>query len=159
MTSPCRILLVEDSEHDVFFFHQAMKKAKVTMPVEVVSDGAAAISYLSGDPPYSDRTRFPLPSIILLDLKLPKKSGHEVLEWVTADSKLRNIQVLVLTSSFEEADVRRAYDLGAGLYIVKPVTQNILRNLIRAIAGYCHDPEDGTHKDLAAFALPRPKSA
>lgn len=158
MASPCRILLVEDSEHDVFFFHQAMKKAAVTMPVEVVSDGMAAISYLSGDPPYSDRMQFPLPSIIVLDLKLPKKSGHEILEWLRSDSKFQDTQVLVLSSSFEDADVRRAYDLGAGLYIVKPVNQNILRNLIRAIAGYCHDPEDGTHKDLAAFALPRPKS-
>jgi DNA-binding response OmpR family regulator len=159
MTRPCRILLVDDSEHDVFFFHEAKKRAAVTFPVEVVSDGVAAISYLSGDPPYSDRTRFPLPSIILLDLKLPKKSGHEVLEWLKADSNFRDIQVLILSSSFEEADVRRAYDLGAALYIVKPVGLNILTNLIRAIAGYCHDPEGGTPKDLAAFALPRPRSA
>jgi len=160
MTDPCRILLVEDSEHDVFFFHQAMKKTAVALPFEIASDGAEAISYLAGDPPYSDRTRFPLPSIVLLDLKIPKKSGHEVLEWMKADLKLRDIQVLIFTSSSEKADVRRAYDSGADLYIVKPVSQNMLRDLIRAIAGYCVDPEDGSHrKDLAAFALPRPASA
>ena len=114
MRVPSRLLLVEDSDDDVFFFQQAMKKAALTLPVEVVSDGAAAISYLAGDPPYSDRTRFPLPSIVLLDLKLPKKSGLEVLEWLRADSRFQDIQVVMLTSSFEEADVRRAYVLGAG---------------------------------------------
>ena len=76
------VLLVEDSEHDVFFFRQCMKKAGASFPLQVAVDGAAATDYLSGAEPYSDRDRYPLPRLILLDLKLPKRSDFELLQWL-----------------------------------------------------------------------------
>jgi CheY-like chemotaxis protein len=156
--APGVVLLVEDSEHDVFFFRQCMKKAGVNFPLEVAVDGAAATDYLSGAAPYADRARHPLPRLILLDLKLPKKSGFEVLEWLRADAQVRDVRVIILTSSAEKPDIRLAYDLGAVLYIAKPIGMDALRDLVKAIAAYWEDLERGPQADLVAFAVPRPGS-
>ncbi|WP_088889918.1 response regulator [Leptolyngbya ohadii] len=114
------ILLVEDNPKDVFLVQRALRKAQVTSPLQVVNDGDAAVQYLSGEAPYSDRTAYPLPVFVLLDLKLPRRSGAEVLRWIRQQPHLRRLPVVVLTSSREYADVNGVYDLGANAYIVKP---------------------------------------
>jgi two-component system, response regulator len=114
------ILLVEDSPADVELTVRALRKANIANPVHVVSDGAAAIEYLLGGDGEEGRVGV-LPRLILLDLKLPKVDGLEVLRRVKADERARTVPVVVLTSSREEQDLVRSYHLGANSYIVKPV--------------------------------------
>ena len=114
------ILLVEDSENDADTLKRTLKKAKIANPLEVVTDGREAMAYLSGDGRFADRARFPLPFLVLLDLKLPKRDGFEVLQWMRGQSQLADIPVIVLTVSNDGSDHQRAYALGARSYLVKP---------------------------------------
>ncbi|MBE9104651.1 response regulator, partial [Nostoc cf. edaphicum LEGE 07299] len=97
------ILLVEDNHKDVLLLQRALRKANIVNPVQVVNDGDAAVLYLSGEEPYGDRTRYPLPVLILLDLKLPRRSGAEVLMWLRQQPELKRLPVVVFTSSREYA--------------------------------------------------------
>lgn len=115
------VLLVEDDPNDVLLVKRAFRKAGTNAPLHVVNDGQAAVDYLAGHGIYADRFAYPLPALLLLDLKLPRKSGHEVLEWLRNHGALNRMPVVVLTSSKESTDVNRAYDLGANSYLVKPV--------------------------------------
>lgn len=130
------ILLVEDSEDDQTLIRRAFAKAKLSNPLHIVDDGDKAVAYLSGNGIYADRNAHPLPTIILLDLKLPRRSGHEVLAWLRAQPSLPKIPVVVLTSSAETADVKRAYDLGANSYLVKPVEFDGLIEMVRNLGVY-----------------------
>lgn len=114
------ILLVEDNEDDVFFMKRALKAAEVKNPFQVVTDGQQAIDYLQGTAKFSDRIQFPLPCLVLLDLKLPHKDGHEVLQWIREQNFLKNLIVIVLTTSREMRDIEKAYALGANAFLVKP---------------------------------------
>lgn len=128
------ILLVEDNLKDVFLIQRAFRKAQLTTPsIQVVNDGDQAVLYLSSQSPYSDRTIHPLPALILLDLKLPRRSGAEVLMWLRQQPALKRIPVVVLTSSREFADVNRLYDLGANAYMVKPPEFDDLVNIIKTL--------------------------
>ncbi len=127
------ILLVEDNPKDVLLIQRAFRKANIANPVQVVNDGEAAVFYLSGREPYSDRSRYPLPVLVLLDLKLPRKSGTEVLMWIRAQPGLKRLPIVVLTSSKEYADVNRVYDLGANAYMVKPVAFSALVDIVQAL--------------------------
>ena len=98
------ILLVEDDEHDVFFFRRALAKAGMQLPLRLVVDGEQALQYLNGEGTYRDRAAHPLPDVIFLDLKLPYISGMEVLEHIQKQPMLSRIDVIVLTSSPEERD-------------------------------------------------------
>jgi len=117
---PRTILLVEDSDDDVFFMTRAFTAAGLLTPLARVDNGQKAIDYLSGKPPYDDHTRFPLPSLILLDLKMPFLSGFEVLRWIRNQSGCARVPVIVFTTSNQERDVETAYELGANAYVVKP---------------------------------------
>jgi len=130
------ILLVEDDENDVFFFKRAAKLAGLLNPVQVASDGRQAIQYLGGIGEYSDRAQFPLPCLVLLDLKLPHVMGLDVLQWVRAQSELNAVIVLVFTSSKLRPDIHRAYSLGANSYLVKPSSPADLPEMIRQIKHY-----------------------
>jgi CheY-like chemotaxis protein len=114
------ILLVEDEENDVFFIQQAFKKAEILNPLQVAANGKEAIDYLSGEGPYADRERFPLPCLTLLDLKLPRATGLEVLQWIREQPELKTLIVIILTSSQLGPDIEKAYQLGANSYLVKP---------------------------------------
>ncbi len=127
------ILLVEDNRTDVLLIQRAFRKANVSVPLQVVEDGEAAVLYLSGREPYSDRICYPLPVMILLDLKLPRKSGAEVLEWLRQQPMLKRLPVVVLTSSKEYADVNHVYDLGANAYMVKPVAFDNLVDIVKTL--------------------------
>jgi len=130
------ILLVEDNEDDVFFMKDAMKQAQIKNPVFVAADGEEAIQYLSGSGKFSDRAAFPLPAVVLLDLKLPKKKGFDVLEWLRTQEALKRVVVVILTSSQEPSDLRRAYGLGANSYLVKPAKRDRLAAMVRAVRDY-----------------------
>ncbi|MDZ8187713.1 MAG: response regulator [Nostoc sp. ChiSLP02] len=124
------ILLVEDNHKDVLLMQRALRKANILNPLQVVNDGDTAVLYLSGEEQYSDRTRYPLPVLILLDLKLPRKSGIEVLMWLRQQPKLKRLPVVVLTSSKEDTDINDVYDIGVNAYIVKPVIFNDLVEIV-----------------------------
>ncbi len=112
------VLLVEDNPDDVELSLRALKKAHLVNPIRIARDGAEALDLLFGE----GESRTPwLPRVVLLDLKLPRLGGLQVLERIRADARTRALPVVILTSSREEPDVRRAYELGANSYIVKPV--------------------------------------
>jgi len=130
------ILLVEDNEDDVFLMQRALQSAGIINPFLLVEDGQQAVDYLSGAGPYSDRASYPLPSVVFLDLKLPYKSGHEVLQWIRGNKTLDGLIVVVLTSSNEPHDIKQCYSLGANSYVVKPPTPEQLDDLAKAFKGY-----------------------
>ena len=107
------ILLVEDNPDDAELIAYAFSKAGIGNPIIVVDDGEKAMDYVHGHSAYANRREFPVPGIILLDLKLPRRSGFEVLEAVRATEATRRGPVVVLTSSNQQDDIRRAYDMGA----------------------------------------------
>ncbi len=130
------ILLVEDDSNDILFVQRAFSRVNATYPIQVVKDGDAAIEYLEGRGSYCDRGRYPIPSLILLDLKLPRRSGIEILSWIRQQPGIRRIPVVVLTSSRESVDLERAYDLGVNSYLVKPVQFGALSAMIQMIDAY-----------------------
>lgn len=130
------ILLVEDNEDDVFFFKRAMEKAGLQHPLRRVEDGQQAIDYLRGVGKYADRSQFPLPCLVLLDLKLPRVSGLEVVKWIREQPALQTLVVIILTSSHLDVDVRQAYRLGANSFLVKTSSANQLANMVRLIHEY-----------------------
>ena len=119
MTDTAVILIVEDREDDLFVIQKAFARAYVSNPVQIVRDGAEAIAYLSGEGKYSNRDEYPLPALVLLDLKMPKVDGFEVLLWIRQREGIRGLPVIVLTSSNQMRDVNRAYELGANSFFVK----------------------------------------
>jgi CheY-like chemotaxis protein len=148
------ILLVEDEPSDVFLMKRALKKAQILNPLQVVSDGQEAINYLSGVDKFSDRTQFPIPSIIFLDLKLPYKNGFEVLEWIRTQPHLGLTLVMVLTSSSEERDVAQCYRLGARTFLVKPPNQTMLTDLMLSLKDFWIKHNEFTLPDEAEQTTP-----
>jgi CheY-like chemotaxis protein len=130
------ILLVEDDENDVVLIQCAFQKAGLNPTLKTVRNGAEAIEYLSGEGRYADREQFPMPFLLLLDLRMPGTDGFEVLRWVRAAAELKRLLVVVLTSSNLQADVDRAYELGANSYLVKPVEFDQMVNLVRRFEAY-----------------------
>lgn len=130
------ILIVEDDPYDLKLIRRAIDKARILNPVQAVDDGEAALAYLGGAPPYENRNEHPLPVVVLLDLKLPRLSGFEVLSWLRTQPGLGRVPVVVLTSSSETPDINRAYDLGASSYLVKPVGTDALVDLLKSIQMY-----------------------
>lgn len=130
------ILLVEDNPDDVLLIKRAFRRARIVNPLQVVTDGEAAMAYLAGEPPYEDRESYPLPLLVLLDLKLPKRSGLEVLAWLRAQILLKRLPVVVLTASRETPDINKAYDLGANSYLVKPVAFEDLVEMVKTLGLY-----------------------
>jgi CheY-like chemotaxis protein len=124
-----RILLVEDDENDVFLMERALTKASLSFPMHVANNGREALDYLAGTGKYSDRSAHPLPKCMFLDLKLPFVHGFEVLEWMRSQPTLADISVFVLTSSPEERDRKKALELGAKTYLIKPPTPEMLREV------------------------------
>lgn len=130
------ILLVEDDPNDVLLVQRAFRKGNLSAAVHVTTDGQQAEDYLAGRDGYADRGAHPLPSLVLLDLKLPRKSGHELLAWLREQPLLKRLPVVVLTSSRESPDITRAYELGANSYLVKPVAFDDLVELMKRLNFY-----------------------
>ncbi len=130
---PIEILLVEDSAADVGLTVEAFKDAKIYNRMSVVEDGVEAMAFLRRE---GGHARAPRPDLILLDLNLPRKDGRQVLKEIKADPALRNIPVVVLTTSKGEEDVLRAYDLHANCYVKKPVDFNRFMEVVKSIESF-----------------------
>jgi CheY-like chemotaxis protein len=130
------LLLVEDNPDDVLLARRAVKKAALPVSMQVVEDGDEAVAYLEGSGRFGDRVGHPLPALVLLDLKLPKRPGLEVLRWVRSRPELDTTPVVVLTSSGEDEDIQKAYALGANSYLQKPVAFNGLVQLLGVLDLY-----------------------
>jgi CheY-like chemotaxis protein len=127
---PIEVLLVEDDEGDVIIAREALAEGKVLSRLNVVGDGVEAVAYLRRKKPHADATR---PDLILLDLNLPKRDGHQVLADIKGDADLRRIPVVVLSTSSAEEDIIRSYDLHANAYVTKPVDFDRFVHVIRQI--------------------------
>lgn len=131
------VLLVEDDPADVRLLQRAFEKVESSIEFFRLSNGDEAVAYLNGDEPFHDRKKHPLPALVLLDIKLPRRSGLEVLEWIrTQKNTLHRLPVVMLTSSRHMVDVNRAYDLGANSYLAKPETPAELNELISNFKRY-----------------------
>jgi len=130
---PAKILLVEDSPTDALLAQEALRGATISHNVHLVEDGEEALAFLHGEGPYADAPR---PDLILLDLNLPKKGGWEVLAEIKTDPDLRDIPVVVLTTSQDAGDVSKAYNLHANCYITKPVDFLQFTEVVQAIAHF-----------------------
>jgi CheY-like chemotaxis protein len=126
------LLLVEDNEDDVFLMRRALTRAGLVNPLHVVGDGEQAVSYLGGVDRFRDRAAYPLPGLVFLDLKLPRKSGHDVLRWVRQQDQLKSLVMVVLTSSDQPSDIAQSYRLGANSYLTKPPMIEQLHDLAKA---------------------------
>ncbi len=133
-----RILVVEDDREDAFFLERAFRKAGLPGFTRVLADGASAIAYLGGRGEYADRVIHPLPTHLILDLKLPKVSGLEVLGWIRRTELFRGMQIAILSSSGESADRDSAQALGIDGYFVKPSRGTDLLEVVRQIAQIWH---------------------
>jgi CheY-like chemotaxis protein len=136
MDRPAHILLVEDSRMDVELTLDAFREARLANTVHVASSGEQALDYLLGQGRYADRGAFPLPDLILLDLKLPGISGHEVLKRIKSEPVIKRIPVIILTSSKEEGDRTLSYDNGANSYLLKPVSFEGFLAVVRQVGEY-----------------------
>ena len=130
------ILLAEDDDDAVLLLKMACARSRLVNPMNVVSDGQNAIGYLSGEGVYADRGKFPLPALLLLDLKMPRKNGFEVLSWIRSNTAVNRLPVVVLTSSRDPIDIDRAYDLGANSYAVKPPAFDGLIDLLNRLESW-----------------------
>lgn len=130
------LLHVEDDPNDLLLLQRAFRKANAQVTIQPVNDGDKAVAYLSGADEFTDREKYPLPGIVLLDLKMPRKSGLEVLQWIRSQQKLRRLIVIVFTSSKHDEDVNKAYDIGANSYLVKPVGFDMLVDVAKMIQQY-----------------------
>jgi CheY-like chemotaxis protein len=130
------ILLVEDNHMDVELTLDAFREARLRNTIHVASDGEEALNYIFGRTVYADREKYPMPGLILLDLKMPRVDGFEVLRQVKSTPIIKRIPVIVLTSSKEEGDRALSYDIGANSYLVKPVSFEGFIHVVRQIEGY-----------------------
>ncbi len=130
------ILLVEDRDDDTVLIQKAFERANISPALQIVRDGEEAISYLSGTGKYSNRAEYPLPWLVLLDLKMPRMDGFEVLQWIRKEPGLTSLIVVVLTSSEQVWDVNKAYELGANSFMIKPSDFENRTALVNLIHSY-----------------------
>ncbi|MDB6027483.1 MAG: response regulator [Verrucomicrobiales bacterium] len=127
---PKVILLAEDNPDDAFIFQTMFKRARLPHLLHRVEDGQEAIVWLSGEGKYANRDQYPLPGLLLLDLKMPIKTGFEVMEWLRTQKQFKALPIVILSSSEETADVKRATELGAAKYFLKSTTfQDVIQYL------------------------------
>jgi len=131
------ILLVEDNEDDAILLQYTLQNAGLNNPVHLVNSAERAMEYLTGSGDYTDRTLYPMPSVVFLDLTLPGRPGHDLLAWMSSNEGLQHIPRVVLTGSDDPEDLKRAYEFGANCYLRKPLTLEQLtgpsRNLRRLL--------------------------
>ena len=133
------LLIVEDNEDDIFFVERIFKQIGARCELRFARDGIEAIEYLSGKGAFQDRAKYPMPTIILMDLKMPRRNGFEVLEWMHNQAEIRLIPTIVVTSSTLQEDVTRAYRLGANAVMNKPVDKDSLLQMLKSFHIYWTD--------------------
>jgi len=130
------ILLAEDDANDALLIKRAFAKSGIQNPIYVVLDGEDAIAYFTGEGKYADRLHYPFPEFFITDLKMPRKTGFEVLEWLQQHHECAVVPTVVLSSSSQVEDIKRAYRLGANSYFVKPPDFGGLQELVKRIFEY-----------------------
>lgn len=143
MSDQRSILLVEDNEDDVILIQRALKKGGIAAPVHIARDGDEAVDFLTRADQFRETRSTSLPTMVLLDLKLPKRNGFEVLQWIRSHVSLAQLPVVVFTTSTQHSDLERAYGLGANSYLKKPVTMGQTTELLRTVGIYwltCNEP-------------------
>jgi len=130
------VLLAEDNEDDIFIMKMACKRTGIPHVLQIVTDGDMALDYLSGKGRFADRILHPLPNVIFLDIKMPKRNGHEVLTWIRAHPDFKEFPVVMLTGSILREDVDRAYQLGVTSYLQKVPNQAEFGQAVRVILKY-----------------------
>jgi CheY-like chemotaxis protein len=148
---PLNILLAEDNPDDIFFFRSAYKKAALAGTFNAVCDGMEVQAYLNGEEAFGDRTLYPFPDVLLLDLNMPRINGFEVLEWIRENPKFSCLIVHVLSYSSREADIERVYALHANSYVVKPSRVDKLVEFITALDRWHHFVSLPTRMNCAKF--------
>jgi CheY-like chemotaxis protein len=130
------ILLVEDEENDAMLVKMAFKKNEILNPVQWVKDGLEAIAYLNGEGDYANRSLYPFPEVLILDLKMPRMNGLELLAWIREHPEYRVIPTIIMSSSRLESDVEKAYNLGANTYMIKPSSFEELARVVKLAHEY-----------------------
>ena len=133
------LLIVEDSEDDIFFIQRIFRQIEARCALKFARDGIEAIDYLAGAGQFSDRDEHPIPTMILMDLKMPRKNGFEVLEWMRQQADIALIPTVVVTSSTLQDDITRAYRLGANAVMNKPVDKDSLTQMLKSFHVYWND--------------------
>ena len=136
MTDETTVLLAEDDPDDVLLTQLAFERARLANPLQIVRDGEEAINYLRGDGDFADRERFPFPILLLLDLKMPKVDGFQVLDWLREQSDLPQLPVAIMTSSDHDPDINRALTLGAASCLKKPPSATTMLELVHRLHAY-----------------------
>ena len=130
------VLIAEDIENDVELLRRSFDHAGIAIALQVVRDGEECIAYLAGTGKYANREEYPLPDLLLLDLKMPRVTGFDVLKWIRAEKSLASLRVVVLTSSGRIRDINMAYELGANSFLTKPVNFTDFTNTIQVVLNY-----------------------
>ncbi|MEX6502742.1 response regulator [Pseudomonas zhanjiangensis] len=138
-TTSIHILVADDDPDDCMLIREAFRVSRLASKLGFVENGEELLAYLRGTAPFADRQRFPLPGLILLDLNMPRKDGREALVEIKADPQLRDIPVVVLTTSADEEDIRRSYAQGVNSYITKPVSFSGLLEVVQTLGHYWLD--------------------
>jgi CheY-like chemotaxis protein len=136
MSRPATILLVEDNENDALLMRHAFKRAGINNSLLRARDGEEAIDYLAGNGVFADRDLYPFPALVLLDLKMPRVDGFEVLRWIRSQMTMKGLPVTVLTSSDQQWDIEKAHELGVTSYLQKPNELYDLVALLKALQSY-----------------------
>lgn len=139
MDPSLNVLLAEDNRDDALLMQRAFHQCGLLRPPHIVTDGAEAIDYLAGAEPFTDRAHHPFPNLIILDLKMPRVSGFEVLEWLRAHPDYQVIPTIVWSSSSDFRDVKRAYCLGANGYLCKPTDFAEFKRMVVNLFTYWDD--------------------
>jgi CheY-like chemotaxis protein len=143
------ILVAEDDPTDAYFFERAFRRARLPVTLHFVRDGQEVVDYLQGEGQYADRARHPLPRLLLLDLKMPRLDGFDVMEWVRKQPSLSGMLVVIFSSSEEPRDINRAYGLGANSYLVKPHSMAELTALVGQFKKYWLEANNGRGRKAA----------
>lgn len=130
------VLLVEDEPPDIFIMQRAWKKAEFENPLVVVNDGQQAVDYIAGKGRFTDREKYPIPCLMLLDIKLPYLSGLEVVKWLRSYEPCATLPAVFLTSSVSDMDIDQAYRLGGNAYLVKPPTPEKLVQMLQDLKAF-----------------------
>src|SRR5689334_17716235 len=149
------ILVAEDDPNDVTLLKRAFLKNGINNPVHVCSDGEDAIAYLQGSGSYRDREKFPFPSILITDIKMPRRNGFEILQWLREHPECHIIPVMVLSASREERDVKKSYEMGANAYIHKPSSFAELVKLMQIASEFWSVCEKPALPDFCAHPYPK----
>jgi CheY-like chemotaxis protein len=158
--APKTILIADDEPDDIAMMRRVFQRAKIINPLQAVRDGREAIAYLAGEGIYSDRKSHPFPILLFLDLKMPNKSGLDVLEWIQAHNVHPLLGIIVFTAGNKVTEIKEAYQLGAHSFLVKPLVIEDFMNLVNGLKGLrLATGDQGSHLDFDTTFIQKPRGS